>query len=92
MDVLFVIFLLIFGLVLYASIRTLYLSKGSRADANSTGAVDHSFDGGDPAPPPFLTHHEPVHASHHHDSSHDFGGHAGGHDSFDGGFDGGGHH
>jgi hypothetical protein len=91
-NILSTIFLIIFGLVLFASIRKLYLSKVSEADSNSTGAADYIFDGGDLDPPPLSTGHEPGHASHHHNSSHDFGGHTGGHDSFDGGFDGGGHH
>jgi hypothetical protein len=89
-DILLAIFLIIFGLVLFASIRKLYSSRGSVAD--SEGDVGHIFDGGDPAPPPFITGHEPAHTSHHHDPSHDFGVHTGGHDSFDGGFDSGGHH
>lgn len=92
MNLLFAIFLIIFGIVFFASIRGWYLARNSEPGSNAKPAVDF-VDGGDPAPLHFRT----DHTNHHHDSSHDFGGHSGGHDSvdgghFDGGFDGGGHH
>ncbi len=91
MNVLFVIFLIILGLVLYSVVRQLRASKRNEPITIALADnADFGADGGDSGND-HTGHH---HGSGDHASSHDAGTDAG-HASFDGGhggFDGGGHH
>jgi hypothetical protein len=97
MNVLFVIFLMIFGIILYSTVRQLRASKSNEAvPAGTAGNAEFGADGGDSAadPSPSAPHPCHHHGSGEHASSHD-GGVGAGHGFFDGGhggFDGGGHH
>jgi hypothetical protein len=98
MNVVFVIFLMIFSLVLYSTVRKLRASKSNESvPPDFAGHADFSADGSDSGLDPPLP--AGGHSCHHHGagdhgSSHDATGDAG-HGFFDGGhggFDGGGHH
>jgi hypothetical protein len=96
MNVLFVIFLMIFGIILYSTVRQLRASKSNEAvPAGTAGHAEFGADGGYPAadPSPSVGHPCYHHGLGEHASSHDGG--AAGHGFFDGGHggcDGGGHH